>query len=96
MRMSRPQPKEGLEEEHVHIARCWYRYCVSFTGLYPLMLLNENKKALAAEDQSQEPKMLITIEMQKYTQGLDRYRISDRPQKAVFRLPFLHSRSSYG
>ena len=59
------------------------------------MLLNENKKALAAEDQSQEPKMLITIEMQKYTQGLDRYRIRDRPQKAFFRLPFLHSRSSY-
>ena len=93
--MSCPQPKVGPEEEHVHIAYCWFWYCVSFTGLYPLMLLNENKKALAAEDQSQEPKMLITIEMQKYTQRLDRYRISDRPQKAVFRLPFLHSRSSY-
>ena len=93
--MSCPQPKVGPYEEHVYIAYRWYRYCVSFTGLYPLMLLNENKKALAAEDQSQEPKMLITMEMQKYTQGLDRYRISDRPQKAVFRLPFLHSRSSY-
>ena len=79
----------------MYVAYCWFRYCVSFTGLYPLMLLNENKKALAAEDQSQEPKMLITIEMQKYTQGLDRYRIRDQPQKAVFRLPFLHSRSSY-
>ena len=95
MRMSRPQPKEGLEEEHVHIACCWYRYCVSFTGLYPLMLLNENKKALAAEDRSQEPKMLITMEMQKYIQGIDRYGIRDQPPKAVFRLPFLHSRSSY-
>ena len=79
----------------MYIAYRWYRYCVSFTGLYPLMLLNENKKALVAEDRSQEPKLLITMEMQKYTQGLDRYRIRDQPQKAVFRLPFLHSRSSY-
>ena len=62
MWMSYRQPKEGPEEEHVLIARCWYWYCVSFTGLYPLMLLNENKKALAAEDQSQEPKMLITMD----------------------------------
>ena len=95
MRMSCPEPKVGPWEEHVYIAYCWFRYCVSFTGLYPLMLLNENKKALAAEDQSQEPKMLITMEMQKYTQGLDRYTIRDRPQKAVFCLPFLHSRWSY-
>ena len=93
--MSYRQPKEGPEEEHVLIARCWYWYCVSFTGLYPLMLLNENKKALAAEDQTQEPKMLITMEMQIYTQRLDRYRIRDQPQKAVFCLPLLHSRSSY-
>ena len=48
MWMSCPEPKVGPEEEHVHIARRWYRYCVSFTGLYPLMLLNENKKALVA------------------------------------------------
>ena len=79
MWMSPLQPKVGPEEEHVHIARRWFRYCVSFTGLYPLMLLNENKKALVAEDQSQEPKMLITMEMQKYTQRLDRYRIRDQP-----------------
>ena len=28
--------------------------------------------------------MLITMEMQIYTQRLDRYRIRDQPQKAVF------------